>query len=111
MTFIKTLAALVLTVFALHAHAAVDANRATPAEMEAVKGLGPALSARIVKAREAGAFKDWNDMVERVQGMGPGNAARPSEAGLTVGGKPFAATAAGTEPKARKERTAAPATR
>jgi competence protein ComEA len=68
---------------------ATDANRATQAELESVKGIGPGLSGKILKAREAGSFKNWGDLVERVGGVGPGNAARFSQAGLTVGGAAF----------------------
>jgi competence protein ComEA len=78
--------AVLLTAVAFNAFAAVDANRATQAELETVKGIGPGLSAKIVKARETGQFKSWADFVERVGGVGPGNAARFSQAGLTVSG-------------------------
>ena len=54
---------------------ATDANRATQAELESVKGIGPGLSSKILKARVAGSFKNWGDLVERVGGVGPGNAA------------------------------------
>lgn len=81
--------AIVLATFALTAFAAVDANKASQAELETVKGIGPGLSTKILEARKTGAFKDWNDMVERVGGVGPGNAARFSQAGLTVGGVAF----------------------
>jgi competence protein ComEA len=80
------LIALVATCFALNAFAAVDANQASRAELETVKGIGPGLSAKIMKARETGTFKNWDDLVERVGGVGPGNAARFSQAGLTVQG-------------------------
>ena len=76
--------ALALAAFALVAEAAVDVNKASQAELETVKGIGPALSGKILDARKAGAFKDWNDLVERVGGVGPGNVARYSQAGLTV---------------------------
>lgn len=81
--------ALIATVFALNAFAAVDVNKASQAELETVKGIGPGLSAKILKAREAGGFKDWNDLVERVGGVGAGNAARFSQAGLTVSGAAY----------------------
>ena len=85
---------------------ATDANRATQAELETVKGIGPGLSGKILKAREAGSFKNWGDLVERVSGVGPGNAARFSQAGLTVGGAAFDPAALpakpAKEPKAEK---------
>jgi competence protein ComEA len=82
---------------------ATDANRATQAELETVKGIGPGLSGKILKAREAGSFKNWGDLVERVGGVGPGNAARFSQAGLTVGGAAFDPAALPAKPaKAEK---------
>ena len=91
---IRTLVALVIAAFAFAAHAAVDANKASQAELETVKGIGPGLSGKILDARRAGAFKDWNDLVDRVGGVGPGNAARFSQAGLTVNNSPYVASAA-----------------
>jgi competence protein ComEA len=90
----RKLFAVVLAAFALNAVAAVDANRASQAELETVKGIGPGLSAKIIQAREAGSFKDWNDLVDRVGGIGPGNAAKFSQAGLTVDSSAFDAAAA-----------------
>lgn len=79
------------------AHAAgpaTDVNKASVAELEAVKGIGPALSAKITSARQHGPFKDWADLVDRVSGLGPGNAARLSQAGLTVAGAAYVPSAA-----------------
>lgn len=112
MISIRNFIALLAAVFALNAFAAVDVNKASQAELETVKGIGPGLSAKILKAREAGTFKNWADLVDRVGGVGPGNASRFSQAGLTVGGSAYdgAAPAAKGEkeakaPKARKEGT------
>ena len=101
------IASLAVALFSLNAFAAVDANQASRADLETVKGIGPGLSAKIVDARKTGAFKDWNDLVERVGGIGPGNAARFSQAGLTVGGnsleaQPLPAPAEKKEPKAKR---------
>lgn len=85
--------------------AAADVNQASAAELEAVKGIGPALSGKITAARQQGAFKDWADLVDRVSGLGPGNAARFSQAGLTVAGAaytPSATAATATGPKTTK---------
>jgi competence protein ComEA len=90
---IRTLAALLIAAFAFTAQAAVDANQASQAELETVKGIGPALSSKILGARQAGAFKDWADLVDRVGGVGPGNAAKFSQAGLTVGNAAYDAPA------------------
>ena len=100
---IRTFFALVAAVFALNAFAA-DANKASQAELETVKGIGPGLSAKIIKARETGTFKNWDDLVDRVGGVGPGNAARFSQAGLTVGGAAYDGKAEAAKP-AKKEKT------
>jgi competence protein ComEA len=111
----RSLAAIVLAAFAFAAHAAVEANKATQAELETVKGIGPGLSTKIIEARKTGAFKDWSDMSDRVSGIGPGNAARFSQAGLTVAGASFTAVApAEKKPageKKPKKADAAPSTR
>ena len=99
---IRNFIAALLAVFALNAFAAVDANQASRADLETVKGIGPGLSAKIVEARKTGQFKDWNDLVDRVGGIGPGNAARFSQAGLTVGGAAYEAQAASAAAKPAK---------
>lgn len=103
---IRNFLSILLAVFALNAFAGVDANQATRADLETVKGIGPGLSGKIVDARKTGNFKDWGDLVERVGGIGAGNAAKLSQNGLTVGGatydgKPAAAVPA-KEAKAKK---------
>ena len=101
---LRFLIATLLAAFAFAAQASVDVNKASQAELETIKGIGPALSTKILDARKAGDFKSWADMVERVGGVGPGNAARFSQAGLTVGGKTYAATDA-PAPAAKAERS------
>ena len=81
--------------------AAVDVNKATAAELDGVKGIGPAISGRIVDERKKGNFKDWNDFIERVKGVGEGNAAKFSAEGLTVGGTSLKGAAAA--PTAKKD--------
>jgi competence protein ComEA len=93
----KILVAL-LAAFTLNAFAAVDANRASQADLETVKGIGPGLSAKILKARESGTFRDWKDLVDRVGGIGAGDAAKFSQAGLTVGGGTYDASATAAAP-------------
>jgi competence protein ComEA len=105
---IRNFIAAIATAFALGAPLlaqATDVNRASQAELESVKGIGPGLSGKILKAREAGAFKDWADFVERVGGVGAGNAAKFSANGLTVGGAAFSAQAM----PAKAEKAAKPA--
>lgn len=72
-----------------HVYAAVEANRASPEDLMAIKGIGPATSQRIVEARDHQAFTHWNDFIQRVRGIGPTRAARLSEQGLRVNGQPF----------------------
>ncbi len=79
---------------------AADVNQANQAELEAVKGIGTAMSARILDERKKSAFRDWSDLIDRVKGLGPGNAVRFSEAGLTVAGATYKATAPKTMAKA-----------
>lgn len=97
-------ASLSLAAPAFASASAVDVNQATQAELETVKGIGPSMSSKILAARKSGAFKDWDDLVQRVSGMGPGNARRMSEAGLRVGGSAFAG---GTALAAKPAREAA----
>jgi len=97
--------------FAATAFAAVDANRASQAELESVKGIGPAISGAIVNERKKGEFKDWNDLVVRVKGIGETNAAKLSEAGLTVQGRTFTGAAPTAAAKtATPTKTTAPQT-
>ena len=71
------------------AQAAVEANRASPEDLMAIKGIGPATSQRIVEARSHQPFAHWSDFIQRVQGIGPTRAARLSEQGLRVNGAAF----------------------
>lgn len=82
--------------------AAVDVNKGTAADLDSVKGIGPAMSSRILEERKKGNFKDWNDFITRVKGVGELNAAKFSTAGLTVNGEAFkgAAPAKAEEKKA-----------
>ena len=59
----KKLVVIALSLWAAAAFAAADANKATAAELDAIKGIGPAISAKIIEERKSGAFKDWNDLI------------------------------------------------
>ena len=106
--FIKSLVALALGFATAVAMAAVDVNKADQAQLESIKGIGPALSTKILDARKSASFKDWSDFMTRVAGIGPGNANRLSGHGLTVNGSAF--TGSGDKParpaKAPKTETA-----
>jgi competence protein ComEA len=111
---LKNLFAAVLALLAAAAFAAVDVNKADQAELETIKGIGPSLSQRILDERQKSAFRDWPDLIERIRGVGAGNAARFSTGGLTVNGSAYGgAAAAGARPAAgsgvRSGRTAASA--
>jgi competence protein ComEA len=81
------------------AFAATDVNKATAAELDAIKGIGPGISGKILDERKKGPFKDWNDLITRVNGVGETNAAKFSAEGLTVGGDSYK----GAAPAAKKD--------
>ncbi len=98
-----------LLAFSLSAFGA-DANSASQAELEAIKGIGPAISGKIIEERNKAPFKDWPDLVTRVKGIGDTSAGKLSTAGLTVNGTPYsAATAAKPAPAAATKMTPATA--
>jgi competence protein ComEA len=66
---------------------AVEANRASASDLDAIKGIGPVLVERIVAARLERPFANWSDFSNRVRGVGPTTAARLSANGLRVNGK------------------------
>ena len=86
---LKKLLAAMAMMFAMSAFAAVDVNKATAAELDGIKGIGPGISTKILDERKKGNFKDWNDFIERTKGVGDGNAAKFSAEGLTVNGAAF----------------------
>ena len=68
---------------------ALDINQANEAELDSLKGMGPALSAKVLKARSQGPFKDWSDLIQRVAGIRQNKALQLSAQGLTVNGQAF----------------------
>lgn len=91
---LKKLLAMLALCVATATSAAVDVNTAKGAELTGVKGIGPDTSRLIVKERRKGKFKDWNDFISRVKGVGEKRAAQFSADGLTVNGASFGAAAA-----------------
>ena len=72
-----------------HNALALDINQANEAELDSIKGMGPALSAKVLKARTQGSFEDWQDLMQRVSGIRQNKAKQFSEQGLTVNGQAF----------------------
>lgn len=106
----KFIAAAALALVTTFAAASTDINKANLAELEAVKGIGPGMAQRMLDARKAGPFNDWADLRTRVKGVGESKAQKFSENGLTVNGRPYAATgpAVYKAPKAKEDKKAAP---
>lgn len=104
---------LLMTAALLHAacafaaiNANIDANSASTTELDAIKGIGPELASRIIIQRSKASFTDWNDLVQRVHGVGNASAAKFSTHGLTVNGKPY--PGAPTRPAATPQASPAP---
>src|SRR5690606_33033465 len=79
---------------------AVDVNTANAQQLETITGIGPKTAQVIIDERtRGGSFESFDDLAERVQGIGAKEAHSLQAAGLTLG-------QAGTAPK-----SAAPAAR
>ncbi|RZL90251.1 MAG: helix-hairpin-helix domain-containing protein [Variovorax sp.] len=98
---LKKILAVAAMLFSVASWAAVDANKATDAELDALKGVGPAMSKRIVDERKKGAFKDWPDLMSQVKGVKEKAAIKLSAEGLTVNGQSFS----GAAPEAKVAKT------
>jgi competence protein ComEA len=107
---LKKILAVVATLYAAACFAAVDVNKATAADLDGIKGIGPGISTKILDERKKGNFKDWTDLVDRVKGLGEGNAAKFSAEGLTVNGTAFKAAAAPAAAKKEEKKAEAKAT-
>ena len=101
---IKKILAVLAMLYAAACFAAVDVNKATAADLDGIKGIGPVMSKRILDERKKGEFKSWEDLISRIKGIGDPTAAKFSAGGLTVGGTEYkrAALAKGDEKKAGK---------
>jgi len=98
----KFIISAILALASAAAFAATDVNKASQAELEAVKGIGPSMATRILEARKTGSFNNWADLQGRVKGVGDGNARKFSADGLTVNGQGYTATAAPAKVKGAK---------
>ena len=99
---LKKILAVLLMLYAAAAFAAVDVNTAKAADLDGIKGIGPAMSKRILDERKKGKFKSWEDLIERVKGLGDNSAAKLSAEGLTVNGDTYK-TAAAAKKAEKKE--------
>ena len=104
--FKKLLTALFALVAALSlstAFAAVDVNKASEAELDGIKGIGPVTTRTIVAERKKGEFKNWADFIGRVKGVGDKSAAKFSAEGLTVSGTAYTGPGAAEAKKDAKK--------
>lgn len=103
---LKKILAVLAMLHAAAAFAALDVNKATAAELDGIKGVGPAMSQRILDARKTGEFKDWADFMARIKGVKEKTAEKLSMEGLTVNGKAYGGAAAPAAAKAEGAKTA-----
>jgi competence protein ComEA len=102
---LKKILAVLAMLYAAACFAAVDVNKATAADLDGIKGIGPVMSKRILDERKKGGeFKSWEDLIGRVKGIGDPTAAKFSAGGLTINGTEYkrAALAKGDEKKGAK---------
>lgn len=69
----------------------LDIAQAREIDLDGLRGLGPATTQIILQERERQPFRDWQDLMRRVPGLGPKKAAQLSEQGLRVQGQPYPA--------------------
>src|SRR3954465_12801881 len=101
MVMLKKILALFVMLYAAVAMAAsVDVNKANDAQLDAVKGIGPATSKAILAERKKGDFKNWQDFIDRVKGIGDKKAEALSKEGLTVNGDGYKTATAKKDDKA-----------
>lgn len=66
---------------------AVNVNAATDEQLQQIKGIGPKTAALILEERERGGpFVDFQDLQERVKGIGAKRAQSLQQEGLTIQG-------------------------
>jgi competence protein ComEA len=86
----RALVSSVIVLMSCNTVLALDINQANEAELDSVRGMGPALSAKVLKARAEGPFKNWPDLMKRVSGIRQNKAKQLSDQGLTIDGQAFA---------------------
>ena len=87
---LKKIAATAVALLTSVTWAQVDLNKASEIELDGLKGLGPTTTRQIMDERQQKPFRDWPDVMQRVQGIGTQKAASLSEQGLRVQGQAYA---------------------
>lgn len=108
--FKKILAFVVMLYAAVAMAASVDVNKATDAQLDAVKGIGPVTTKAIMAERKKGDFKSWQDFIDRVKGIGDKKAEALSKEGLTVNGESFKGAVAAKKDEKKDAKAEAKAT-
>ena len=71
------------------AWATVEINQASEADLDGLRGLGPATTRQILGEREKAAFRTWAELLARIKGLGQAKARELSAQGLRVNGEAF----------------------
>ena len=67
----------------------LDLAQARELDLDGLRGLGPATTQRILTERERAPFRDWDDLMQRVPGIGARKAAQLSAQGLRIHGQHY----------------------
>ena len=97
----RAVAAVALAALLAATAGATEVNSASQAELERVRGIGPALSQRLLDERARAPFSDWVDLQKRAGGVKAAAAQRLSAAGLTVNGSAYAGAEMPAAPASR----------
>ena len=68
---------------------ALEINQANEAELDSIKGMGPAMTRKVLDARAEKPFVNWKDLMSRVTGIGKNKAQQFSDQGVLVNGLTF----------------------
>ncbi|HUH59055.1 MAG TPA: DUF655 domain-containing protein [Candidimonas sp.] len=80
---------------------ATDVNRATQQQLQGVRGIGPKTAQTIIAERtRGGSYESFEDLSNRIKGIGPKKAAALQASGLTLG--PNAANKTSAPPALKK---------
>lgn len=68
---------------------ALEINQANEAELDRIKGMGPAMTRKVLIARAEKPFTNWKDLMLRVSGIGKAKAQQFSDQGVVLNGQRF----------------------